>query len=288
MDIAIGLPGAVPGATGAQLTDWARAADEAGFSSLGTIDRIAYPNYDPIVALSAAAGVTERIRLATTVMLGPLRANAALVAKQALSVDALAGGGRMVLGIAVGAREDDYEVSGFPMSKRGAWMDSALEQIRHVWNGEGEQEAKVGPRPVGGGPSLILGGSADVAFERAARHGDGWIMGGGSPDDFVAGLEKLTAAWEKQGREGQPRKMALCYYSLGDDAEIKAESYLRDYYAWLGEEVSGMIAGSAAKDAETVQGYISAFESAACDELVFFPSSSDPQQVGLLAEAAGL
>jgi hypothetical protein len=82
--------------------------------------------------------------------------------------------------------------------------------------------------------------------------------------------------------------MALTYFSLGDDAEQNAEAYLRDYYGWLGDELSGMIAGSAAKDADTVSAYIAAFEAAGCDELVIFPCSSAPRQVQLLAEAAGL
>jgi alkanesulfonate monooxygenase SsuD/methylene tetrahydromethanopterin reductase-like flavin-dependent oxidoreductase (luciferase family) len=214
--------------------------------------------------------------------------NAALVAKQILSLDALAGGGRAVLGIAIGGREDDYEVSGAPMADRGAWLDAGLDQIRHIWNGDGEHESRIGPRPTGSGPSLIVGGSVDASFERAARHADGWIMGGGSPDDFAGAVEKLDAAWEKEGREGAPRKMALAYFSLGPDAAANAERYLPDYYAFLGEELSGMIAASAAKDADTVQGYLSAFESAGCDELVLFPCSSDPEQVSLLAEAAGL
>src|SRR5260221_13963602 len=102
MDIGIGLPNAVPGTSGQDLLNWARAADGAGFSTLGTIDRIVYPNYEPLSVLAAAAAVTDRIRLATTVMLGPLRRNAALVAKQALSVDAIAGGERLVLGIGLG------------------------------------------------------------------------------------------------------------------------------------------------------------------------------------------
>ena len=288
MEIAIGVPNTVKGTSGKQLTEWARAADEAGFSSLGTIDRIAYPNYEPLVALSAAAAVTERIRLATTVMLGPLRGNPAMVAKQALSVDALAGGGRMVLGIAIGAREDDYEISSASMSERGAWLDDALPRIRRIWNGEGEIESRVGPGAAGAGPSLIVGGVADAALDRAARHGDGWILGGGAPEQFSALAEKLGVAWERHEREGSPRKMALAYFSLGPDAEDNARRSLGDYYAFLGEDLAAMIVDSAATDADTVRAYASAFEDAGCDELFFMPSSSEPEQVSLLAEAAGL
>ena len=82
--------------------------------------------------------------------------------------------------------------------------------------------------------------------------------------------------------------MALGYYSLGDDAERNADEYLRDYYAWLGDDVAAGIAGSAAKDADTVREYLSAFDDVGCDELVLFPCASDPEQVGLLADAAGL
>jgi len=286
VELGIGLPNAVPGTTGEQLTGWARAAEEVGFSSLGTIDRIVYDNYEPLVALSAAAAVTERIRLLTSVLLGPLRGNPVQLAKQFLSLDAVAGGDRAVLGVGIGAREDDYEASGVPLSERAQRMNDTLERVRAVWDGEGDLEAKVGPRR--GSPSLILGGSVKASFERAARYGDGWMMGGGTPEQFEQGLEQLRSAWQEQGRDGEPRKMALAYFSLGPDAEKNAEEELRDYYAWLGDEVAGMIAGSAAKDADTVKGYMQAFESLGCDELVLFPASSDPEQVGLLAEAAGL
>lgn len=241
-----------------------------------------------MTGLTAAATVTERIGLATTVMLAPIRANAAMIAKQALSLDALAGGGRVTMGLAVGGREDDYEVSGFPMGKRGAWFDGALTELRKVLDGDGETEAKVGPRPSNGGPSLILGGSVDVTFERAARVGDGWIMGGGTPDQFAEGLEKLKSAWSEAGREGEPLAKSLAYFALGEDGESSADSYLHDYYAWLGKETSDAIAGSAATDAETVKGYTAAFEEAGCGELFFMPCSSDPKQVELLAEAAGI
>ncbi len=288
MDVGIGLPSTVPGATRSELLDWARNAEDAGFSTLGTIDRIVYPNYEPLIALSAAAAVTERIRLATDVLLGPLRVNAASLAKQVLSLDALAGGGRVTLGIGLGARDDDYEISGIDMSTRGAWLDRALEQIRAIWDGEGEIESKVGPRPVGDGPILLVGGYIEAAIRRAARFGDGWTQGGSGPDAFAEDKQKLDAAWKEAGRDGSPRTMALVYFSLGPGAEENAQSALGSYYAWLGEETAQGIVGSAAKDADTVKGYISDFEKYGCDELIFFPSSSNPDQVGLLAEAAGL
>lgn len=288
MDVGIGLPNTVPGTTGHQLAEWGPAAEEAGFSTLGTLDRIVYPSYDPLIALSAAAARTERIRLATDVILGPLRQNAALLAKQILSLDALAGGGRAVLGVGLGAREDDYEVSGVDTSTRGAWLDSALEKIRAVWNGDAELEAKVGPRPEGDGPSLLVGGYVETSIERAARIGDGWTQGGSGPDQFAADKPKLDEAWKRHGREGKPRTMALVYFSLGPDAEQNAERALLDYYAWLGYEAAQGIAAGAAKDADAVKQYIAAFEQGGCDELIFFPCSPDPAQVGLLAEAADL
>ena len=110
MDIGIGLPNTLPGATGGQLTEWARRADAKGFSVLGTIDRVTYPNLEPLISLAAAAAVTERIRLATTILLAPPRKSTALLAKQAASIHKISGG-RMVLGIAVGGREDDFEAS---------------------------------------------------------------------------------------------------------------------------------------------------------------------------------
>lgn len=288
MQLGIGLPNAIAGTTRPQLIDWARAAEEAGFSSLGTIDRLVYDSHEPIVALSAAAAVTDRIRLATDVMLGPLRQNPALVAKQILSLDALAGGGRTVLGIALGGREDDYEISGIDMSTRGGWIDAALPKIRAIWNGDGDLETKVGPRPQGDGPTLLVGGYVGRSIERAAKFGDGWTQGGAGPDQFKQDAARLDEAWKSEGRDGSPYKMALAYFSLGPDAQKSAEEDLGDYYAWLGEETAGQIVASAAKDADAVKQYISAFEASGCDELVLFPASSDPEQVVLLADAADL
>jgi len=280
MDVGIGLPNAVPGTSGTQLIEWARRADGRGFSSLGTIDRIVYDNYEVLTALAAAAAVTERIGLCTSVLLGPLRENPVELAKQALSVHALSGG-RLTLGIGLGGREDDYEISGLETKGRGKRLDQMLERMREVWDG-----GEVGPKAAGA-PGVVIGGAADASFARTARFGEGWIAGGSSPDEYAETAGKVKAAWSAAGREGEPRLMSLAYFALGDDAEADADAYLTDYYGWLGEEVAGFIAGSAAKDAETVRQYVAAFTEAGCGELIFCPSSNDPEQVDLLADALG-
>jgi len=287
MDVGIGLPATIKDVEGDKLLEWARRAEGRGFSSLGVIDRIVYGNYEPLIALAAAAAVTGSIRLTTAIMIAPYRENAALVAKQAASVHRLSGG-RLVLGAAVGGREDDYDASHSNFHDRGRRFDAMLQEWQRVWDGESFGTAgPIGPEPPNGRPQVIIGGSADVAFQRAARYADGWIMGGGDPSGFKDATAKLEQAWEAAGRDSAPRKLALAYFALGPDAEQAAEGYLRDYYAFLGDEIAGMIAGSAATDEETVKQYVGAFGDAGCDELILFPCDPDPEQVDLLADAIG-
>jgi alkanesulfonate monooxygenase SsuD/methylene tetrahydromethanopterin reductase-like flavin-dependent oxidoreductase (luciferase family) len=281
MKVAIGLPNAVPGTSGEQLTEWARRAEARGFSSLGTIDRIAYPNLEPLTSLAAAAAVTERIGLATTVLLGPLRVNPVALAKQVASVQAISGG-RMTLGIGLGGREDDYAIAGVDTGTRGRDLDAMLERMQEVWEGE-----EMGPDHEAP-PRVLVGGSVEASFKRAARFADGWIAAGAAPEQFAEWRQGFEAAWSQSGRGEEPQNAALAYYSLGDRAEENAQGYLTDYYAWLGDEVAGYIADSAAKDPETVKQYVAGFESVGCQELFLFPSSSDPQQVDLLADALGM
>jgi alkanesulfonate monooxygenase SsuD/methylene tetrahydromethanopterin reductase-like flavin-dependent oxidoreductase (luciferase family) len=281
VDVGIALPNAVEGAAREQMLEWAQRADARGFSSLGTIDRVKYGNYEPLVSLAAAAPVTERIRLATTVLLAPLRVNGVALGKQALSVHAFSGG-RLTLGLGLGAREDDYELSEVELRGRGRRFEGMLEHIREVWDGD-----EVGP-PTERPPELILGGHADVSFARVARFADGWIASGSGPDMFRDGAGRARAAWSEAGRPGEPRLQALAYFALGPTAEEDARTSLGHYYAWLGKEVAGSIVAAAAKDAEAVRRYLAQYEDAGCDELVLCPSSSDPAQVDLLADAAGL
>jgi alkanesulfonate monooxygenase SsuD/methylene tetrahydromethanopterin reductase-like flavin-dependent oxidoreductase (luciferase family) len=289
MDIGIGLPSTIPGVDGESVLEAARRGEAAGFSTLGTIDRVVYPNYEPLATLAAAAAVTERIELATTVLLAPLRANHALLAKQAATVDNLSGG-RLVLGLAVGGREDDFEASGLDFHARGKEFDRQLDEMMSVWRGEKKGFAgAVGPPPAHGDrPALLLGGSVDASFERAARYGDGWIAGGSGPDAFAEGASKVKEAWERAGRDGSPRLAGLQYFSLGPDAEENARSYLGHYYANLGDEIAGMIVDNAATTDEQVKQLVASFEDRGCDELVLFPCAKDPEQVDLLASALDL
>ena len=285
MDIGIGLPNTVPDTEGRTLIDWARHAEEAGFSTLGTIGRLVYPNYEELVALSAAAAVTSQIRLTTGVLLAPLYTNSALFAKQAASLDRLSGG-RLVLGLGLGGREDDFAASGVSTQGRGQRLEEQIAMMKRVWSGEEFGYAgAIGPPPARrGGPEIILGGATEATFDRVARIADGWIMGGGTPDMFAQAAAGVDQAWQDAGRAGRPRKLTLAYFGLGPEARSQAEGYLLHYYGWLGE-IANMIAGGAAVSPEMVKSYVAAFEASGCDEIIFVPTASRLDQISLLAEA---
>ncbi len=285
MDVGIGLPNAVPNTEGKTLVDWAARAEQAGFSTVATIGRLVYPNYEELIALAAAAAVTERIRLTTSVLLAPLYTNAALLAKQAASVDRLSGG-RFVLGIGLGGRDDDYTASGLTTAGRGRRLDEQLEEMKRIWGGEERGHAgAIGPAPTrSGGPPLILGGAGEASFRRAARFGDGWIMGGGTPEMFSHAAAAVDQAWRDAGRSDRPRKLSLAYFALGADARQTADAYLRHYYGFLGE-VAEQIAAGAAVSPEMINSYVAGFGQSGCDELIFMPATSQLDQVTLLADA---
>ena len=285
MEIGIGLPNTVPGTEGRTLIDWARHAEEAGFSTLGTIGRLVYPNYEELIALSAAAAVTSRIRLTTGVLLAPLYTNTALFAKQAASLDRLSGG-RLVLGLGLGGREDDFAASGVSTQGRGQRLEEQIALMKRIWSGEEfGYTGAIGPEPArAGGPEIILGGATEASFRRAARIDDGWIMGGGTPDMFAQAAAGVDQAWQDAGRTDRPRKLTLAYFGLGPGARSQAEGYILHYYGWLGD-IANAIAAGAAVSPEMVKSYVAAFEASGCDEIIFVPTASRLDQVSLLAEA---
>jgi alkanesulfonate monooxygenase SsuD/methylene tetrahydromethanopterin reductase-like flavin-dependent oxidoreductase (luciferase family) len=282
MKIGIGLPTTIPGVQANEVIDWARRAESAGFSSLGTIDRIVYPNWEPLVTFGAVAAVTERIRLVTTILILPYRATAAIVAKQAATVQALSDG-RLVLGVAVGSRQDDYSAAGVPVETRGRRFEEMLDDMKRIWAGEERGFAGgVGPDVSDNPPRLIIGGQVDAVFRRAARYGDGWIMGTAPPDWFPPAVEKLEAAWREEGRDGEPLKLVIQYFSLDDDPESQVRETIGHYYA-IAPEYADMVTAGVAKGEEEIRQRVRAFEEVGCDELILIPASTDPEQVDKLA-----
>src|SRR5579871_6110094 len=218
MKVGIGFPANIPGIKGQELIEWAKKADAGPFSTLGLIDRLVYPNYEPLIAFAAAAGATQRIRLTTSVLLAPLR-NAALLAKQAASLDALSGG-RLTLGLGVGSREDDFQAAEVPFHRRGKIFDEQLATMQRIWSGERLSDAvgSIGPAPVqAGGPEILIGGYTPAAMQRLGKWGNGYISGGGGPHRANDGFRAAEKVWREAGRAGQPRLVGCAYIALGSD-----------------------------------------------------------------------
>ena len=281
MDIGIGLPNPVPGTPGTRLVEWARKAEAAGFSALATIDRIAYPSFESLTTLAAAAGATERIGLVTNVLLGPTR-NPVLLAKEAASVDQLSGG-RLTLGLGVGARKDDFESVGMGFHDRGKRFDADLELMHRVWKGElvnGAQKP-IGPTPLRGSVPILMGGHGDKAIERTVKWAVGWTVGGAPPEQGAAFADQVRKAWAEAGREGQPRIVGLTYFGLGEGALEKAAQYLGDYYGDFGKQIAEWIP----KTPDALKETVAKFEEFGFDELFLDPTSADLGEVDAAAAA---
>jgi alkanesulfonate monooxygenase SsuD/methylene tetrahydromethanopterin reductase-like flavin-dependent oxidoreductase (luciferase family) len=248
------------------------------------MDGIVFPNYEPLVALGAAAAVTERIELVTAIAILPYRQNAALVAKQAATLHHLSGG-RLVFGVAIGGTPGDYEISGVRWEGRGERLVEMIEQIKRVWTGDDRHGiGAVGPDVSDHPPPILVGGAAPVAFRRAARYGDGWIMAGGPPEAFRAARETLDAAFRDAGRRDRPRAMACAFFSLGEDPEGQARGTLGEYFSFDPPLAEAVVAGTLKSEA-AVREHLRAFEEQGCDSFLLFPAAADPDQVDLLARA---
>ena len=276
MRVGVGLPNGIPGTHGKIIIEWARRADQGPFSSLGVVDRLVYDSYEPLTALAAAAAVTSRVRLATTIVIGPLHKET-LLAKVTASLDALSAG-RLVLGLAVGARKEDYDAAGIDYGSRGKRLSEQLATLRSLW-----EDSAIGPqtdRPAG--PELLVGGLSDQGFARVARYADGYVHGGGPPRAFARAAEKARAAWIDAGRPGRPQLWAQGYFALGENAIVAGFGYMKDYYAFTGPFAEKIAAGLLTSPQAIVQ-FIRGYAEAGCDELVLFPAVSDIAQLDMLA-----
>ena len=283
MQIGIGLPNTVLDVPGRLVIDWARRADERGFSSLATIDRVAYPNYDSLTTLTAAAAVTDRIGLVTNILLGPVY-NPVTLAKTTASLDQLSGG-RFTLGLGVGGRADDYQVTGRSFADRGRRLDADLELLHQAWRGEpvAGSPFPVGPATTRGRVPVLFGGQPELAAPRAARWDAGFTLGGAPPEMAGGAIDEFKKAWTEAGGTGQPRIVALAYFSLGEEHTAESLHNLRTYYGFLGDWAEG-IASGASRTPEAVRATAAAFEELGVDELVFDPTVANLDQVDRLAD----
>jgi len=284
LKIGIGLPSTIPGTEGTRILDWAKKADSASFSSLSILDRLVYPNYESLITLAAVAGVTQRIRLITTVLLAPLR-NPVLLAKQAASLDALSGG-RLTLGLGIGGREDDYHAASVPFKKRGKLFDEELEILTKVWSGQplNDTIGPIGPNPSQSkGPEILIGGYSPASIQRVGRWGNGFIAGGRDPKGTQQFFQLAQETWQDAGRPGKPRLVGCFYYALGPDAKERAGAYLRSYYSFIGPMVDGMI-NSLPLTTDAIKGRIQEYEEIGADEVIIWPCTPDLEQFDQLAE----
>jgi probable F420-dependent oxidoreductase len=168
------------------------------------------PWFEPIVAMSAFAAVTQRIRLSMSVLIAPLRP-AVLLAKQAATLDLLSNG-RLDLGVGTGWQREEYDASGIPFEGRGARLAEQMRACRDLWTNapatyQGETVDVRGlyskPFPVQkGGPPLWFGlAPTEINCRRIAELGIGWIPIQQDPGAIGEGVRALRAAFTRAGRD---------------------------------------------------------------------------------------
>jgi probable F420-dependent oxidoreductase len=208
----------------------AQLAEQAGIESVWTFEHVIVPleyesrypynvsgrmssepetNYvDPLLALTAIAAATKTLRLGTGVNILS-QANPLLMAKQVASLDFVSRG-RFMLGAGIGWLQEEFAAMGTPFERRGARFDDYIQAMRKVWSGdvvEHESEFlswhnfKSYPLPVQKPLPVHIGGNKGKAFERVARHGNGWYSPSGSVTELSEHLALLRKACDEVGRD---------------------------------------------------------------------------------------
>jgi probable F420-dependent oxidoreductase len=237
--LGFGLPVSGSWATPGNVSAVARRAEELGYSTLWTFQRVAVPveeDYgpqyrsvlDPVVALGFAAAVTSQVRLGTAVVNAPFL-SPAILAKQLASVDVLADG-RVDVGLGLGWAPHEFAVVGAPYERRGARMAEYVACLRALWADDpvsfsGEfydvPPARMLPKPVQRpAPPILLGGTAGPALRRAGRIADGWISS--SRADLTAvsdAIATIHGAAQEAGRDPSALRIVVRgVVQLGDEA----------------------------------------------------------------------
>lgn len=278
----------------AEVLAWCRGVDEGPWSSLAVPERVTYTSHSLTVQLAAAAALTERVRLWTTLIVLPAH-NEVQVAKDLASVDQLCRG-RLTVGVGVGGREQDFRAVGGDFTRRWQRMDDQVARMRRIWAQEPPFEGSdpVGPPPVQeGGPPLVAGVVGPKAIARAAR----WAVGVDDPSQITSvdaealaeQRQKVVDAWRDAGRDSAPHFSSSLWYALGDNAGDRLGSYIYDYLRIFDEGLARQMAATAPVHSpgalrEAVEGA----RQAGCDEFFLVPTTADPAELDRTREALGV
>jgi probable F420-dependent oxidoreductase len=170
-----------------------------------------YPMLDTVAALSFAAGVTSRLKLASGIILLAQR-NPVVLAKELASIDVLSDG-RLLVGVGVGYIKGEFDALGIPYEQRGARVNEHIEAMRCLWTQENPSysgrfhtfdgiQSKPGPVQTPH-PPIIIGGMSSIAYRRAVRHGDGWFGFNQTVEDAAASIAGLKAAAQETERPSE-------------------------------------------------------------------------------------
>ena len=293
MKIGMNLPVMVPGLDRDTILEWVRRIDAGPYSSLAAGERITFPNPEVMVTMSAAAAVTERVRLAFTVIVLPMH-SPVLMAKQIATLDVISGG-RVTLGLGIGARVEDYRAVGTPFDdKRLRRMEGQIALMRRVWAGENVVEGAlrpVEPFPVqSGGPELLAGALAPDSIRRAARWADG-VCGfsfGPSAEEVGFAYDTARRAWQDAGRSTPPRLVMSFWYALGDRARAQLDAYLERYLGFLGDDAAKALGATVKTTSATaLREAARMLADLGTDELILVPTTLDPDEVYRVADILG-
>jgi alkanesulfonate monooxygenase SsuD/methylene tetrahydromethanopterin reductase-like flavin-dependent oxidoreductase (luciferase family) len=289
MDIGMTLPSMVGGLDRAGLLEWCRRVDEGPWSTLAIGERIAYPNVELFTTLAAAAAVTERVQLMATVVVLPAHP-AIEVAKMAATIDVIAAG-RLVLGVGVGGRDEDYRALERSDARRHQTLDDQVAIMRRVWSGEPPVEGMhaVGPAPhQAGGPPLYSGALGPKSMARSARWASGVTGFLLDPlnEDVAGTFRHIEGAWTAAGRAEPPRHVTSFWYALGEDAPARLHAYARRYLGIFGDELAGAMADAcSASSVAAIRTAIERLRDAGCHELILVPTTTDVRELDVLADA---
>jgi alkanesulfonate monooxygenase SsuD/methylene tetrahydromethanopterin reductase-like flavin-dependent oxidoreductase (luciferase family) len=273
---------------------WCRGIDDGPYSSLAVPERITFSSHSLTVELAAAAALTDRVRLWSTVIILPAH-DAVQAAKDFASIDQLSGG-RLTVGVGVGGREQDYRAIGGDFSNRWQRMDDQVAEMRRIWDQQPPFEGSdpVGPPPVqAGGPPIVAGVMGPKALARAAK----WAAGVDDPTSIAAvdgsalsaRRRLVEAAWESAGRSEPPHFSASLWYALGPDSSQQLGDYIFEYMKIFDAGFARQMAEAAPVHSPTaLREAVAAAEEAGCDELFLVPTTADPAELDRTRDALGI